>query len=677
MSRVIHSLLSFAVCCGAFYSVGQLAAQSPEVADRSVARESSSGPRPDELPPELGAAEIPDRTVFQRMSYQGSMRMDSYLSDLQFVKFIVTNVPRDDAQVYWMNTQQFQAHPHFMRQIGLPGGPGGRGRGRGGPPRQDARGGGDAARGTTLRGAVTFFPRQTAPNDTAGLYVFDFQPNDYLTPEQVEFTYKALTRTAPFLKGKLAFHPFRASDVADELDVYAKANVPVRFDDEIYDGAGSHIGFLPLNHAESFGVLRFMDNETRPAPRDIVICKTLPNQMPRVAGVISEVRQTPLSHVNLRAIQDKVPNAFIVNASKSPDIQPLIGKLVRYHVTVDGYALREATQEEVDKHFQQLRPSAPQQPPRDISVRAIRKLADIGFQHAASFGRKTSNLAAMQDFELPAGVVPDGLGIPFYYYDEFMRHNGLYKVVAEAIRSESFQQDREVRRHQLKRIRKAIKAGDMPDWMMASLGQAQSQFPPETSIRCRSSSNCEDGEGFSGAGLYDSYTHHPQEGHLAKSIKQVYASLWNFRAFEEREFYRIPHRLAAMGVLLHPNFKKEQINGVAVTDDILYDTQGNYYLNSLRGEDLVTNPSESANPEEVLLGWYEEDGDRVVRAAGRGERILSDGQLNELRPCLARIHARFRDLYQRSDETAFAMEVEFKITQKGKLVIKQARPWVF
>ena len=42
--------------------------------------------------------------------------------------------------------------------------------------------------------------------------------------------------------------------------------------------------------------------------------ESLPNELSRVAGIISTVPQTPLSHVNLRAVQDGVPNAFIDNA---------------------------------------------------------------------------------------------------------------------------------------------------------------------------------------------------------------------------------------------------------------------------------------------------------------------------------------------------------------------------
>ena len=216
--------------------------------------------------------------------------------------------------------------------------------------------------------------------------------------------------------------------------------------------------------------------------------------------------------------------------------------------------------------------------------------------------------------------------------------------------------------------------------MLESLGKLQKSFPAGTPIRCRSSTNNEDLPDFSGAGLYDSVTHDPSEGHLSKSIKQVFASLWNFRAFEEREFYRIDHFASAMGVLVHPNFTEEQANGGAVTDDILYQTYGHYYLNAQIGEDLVTNPEEQSVPEEVLLDWWESKRDKIVRHSNRsvdGKRILTDEHLKTLRSCLAKIHAKFGKLYGSSLEDAhFAIEVEFKITREGALAIKQARPWV-
>ena len=213
------------------------------------------------------------------------------------------------------------------------------------------------------------------------------------------------------------------------------------------------------------------------------------------------------------------------------------------------------------------------------------------------------------------------------------------------------------------------------------MSNLQKSFPEGTSIRCRSSTNNEDLPNFSGAGLYDSFTHHPDEGHLSKSIKQVFASLWNFRAFEAREFYRIDHFATAMGVLLHPNFAGELANGVAVTDDILYQTEGTYYLNTQVGEDLVTNPDTQSVPEEILLDRSDSREYRVVTTSNRvadGKRILTDEYLRQLRNYLGVIHSRFRGLYQSGGGSReFAMETEFKITDNGELSIKQARPWIY
>ena len=613
-----------------------------------------SGPRiePENLEFDLGVGKIETRELFEKLSYQGpEVSRDAYLANLEFVKFVIDKADPSNHKVYFMNTQNHRAHPPYMRLVGI-----------------DSR----------ERGAITYMPRLTSPNGTPGLYIIDFQPNDSYAFEDIDRIIKILTRQMPLLKGKVAFHPLDGNikRYQSEKSKYKNAEVAVYLDSDIY----KNISFLPLNIARGFGKLRVYDNELRPSPRDILICPTLPNEMPRVAGVITETRQTPLSHVNLRAIQDKVPNAFIKDARELLDVSSLIGKDVYYEVTSQGYRIRPAKASEIENHFKALRPVNAQTPKRDLSAKKIIPLAEAGFGDAFRYGAKASNLAAMKKFKLRDGSLPDGFLMPFFFYDEFMRHNGLYERFDELAEIQQFRTDSKFRADALLEFQSQIKSGEMPKWMLDQILALQNQFPESTAIRCRSSTNNEDLEGFSGAGLYDSFTHNPSEGHLSKSVKQVFASLWNFRAYEERAFFLIDHKQTAMGILFHPNFKGELANGVAVTSDVLYETEGNYYLNLQVGEDMVTNPTGQSSPEETLLAWWERDGQKLIRASNPDapdKSLLNKELQNELREALGRIHFNFEKLYGKSSAEPFAMEIEFKITKDGNLVIKQARPWVF
>ena len=615
-----------------------------------------SGPRlnPEQIAFKDGAATIPDRETFEKLSYQGiEVRIDTQLTGIEFVKFQIENTHTQNPQLYFMNTETHRSHGSFMNAAGLR-----RGQGQ-------------------MRGVLSYRPLFVAPNGEPGVYTFEFNPNDAFPFEEIKLAHDLLIAKMPSLKNRLGYCPlWGAIDIYNrEKAYYDAAEFPVYFEDDLY----ANIGYLPLNPASSFGRLRILELDERPTTRDIVICKTLPNEMSRVAGIITGARQTPLSHVNLRAIQDKVPNAFITKAWENDAIAPLIGKYVYYNVNADGFEIREATLKEVETHFADLRPPKTQKPERDISVTKVLPLDNIGFADSPGFGVKVANIATLRTFGFPEGVVPNGFGIPFYFYDEFMKHNGFYEKMESLLRDPVFQREQDTKEAELKKFRAEIKNGEMPTWMMDALSDLQKAFPEGTSLRCRSSTNNEDLPGFSGAGLYDSFTHHSDEGHLSKSIKQVFASLWNYRAFEARDFYRIDHIATAMGVLVHPNFENELANGVAVSDDVVYQTTGNYYLNTQVGEELVTNPEEQSVPEEILLDWWDSNNYRVVTNSNRApdnKRILTREYLRELSRYLGMIHNKFSHLYGPVSQTKdFAMEIEFKITSEGKLLIKQARPW--
>ncbi len=607
-----------------------------------------------------GAAAIPNRETYMSLAYKGDSGIDSHLRNLEAVKFHMVDMNTDRPSVYFMNTKTYRRHYDFSAAVGLEVNP--------------------LHGHETMIAEMVYHPTAVAPDGSLGVYRFQFGANDVYSFKEISYAFTVLAASMPLLEDNLAYYPMWSKAVAryhKDQSLYDDSRVDVLLAEDI----AFDLDFISLNRGRGFGFLRVMALEERPNPRDIVIYDALPNELPRVAGIITTVPQTPLSHVNLRAVQDGVPNAFVRDALEAPDIEGLIGSYVQYLVGSTAYFVFAASPSEVDTHYADSRPSEPQTPERDLTVTEITPLSDIEFDDWNAFGVKAANVAVLGTLDFPENTVPDGYAVPFYFYDEFMKHNGFYDDVKELLADPNFQSDFDTQESKLKKLRKKIKKGETPEWMTGALEEMHAGFPAGTSLRYRSSTNNEDLPGFSGAGLYDSKTQHPdetEEDGIAKSLKQVYASLWNFRAFTEREFYRVDHLAAAMGVLVHPNYSDELANGVAVSFDPIRMRYGNYYVNSQLGEDLVTNPDAHSAPEEILL---HQGGEYTVLATSnqmqQGQLLMSDAQMDQLRRHLELIHDEFAELYGVEADEPFAMEIEFKITSDDVLSIKQARPWVF
>ena len=600
------------------------------------------------MDPSVGAVAIADREAFEVLAHpypNGTLRM----------KFSIVDAGGDRPAVYFQDTNAFPSHPSFYDAVGIVG----------------------ALVKHTERGQV-FYDPELSPSDGSG-GAYHFVINDPISLSDAERTYTLLAASMPMLDNNLALWiPNQwLPQIQADLPLYRSSRMSPVLEEDVYD----EIDFEALNNGEGYGMLRSLDPDERPRSRDVVIYETLPNELPRVAGIISTVPQTPLSHVNLRALQDRVPNAFIADALDDETISNLIDSHVHYAVTDTGYTIRAATQEEVDAYYTSSRPAEAQTPERDLTVTTITPLSEIGFDDWDSFGVKAANVAVLGTLGFPEGTVPGGFAVPFYFYDEFMKHNGFYEDIEEMLGDEDFRTDYDEKASKLKKLRKNIKKGDVPEWIETALTEMHETYPEGQSLRYRSSTNNEDLPGFNGAGLYDSKTQHPEETEedgIAKSLKQLYASLWNFRAFIERDFHRVDHFATAMGVLVHPNYSDELVNGVAVSVDPSYGTNGSYYVNSQVGEDLVTNPEAHSVPEEALL-WP--DGIHSVASLSNqvplGQLLMTDDQMRQLRQHLEVIHDEFEALYSPLQGEDFAMEIEFKITSDSVLAIKQARPWIF
>ena len=603
-----------------------------------------------------GATSIPDAETFMELATVNNVGWAPFLDDQLYVKFGILNRDTPEPQVYFINSNTHTVHFGFWGAI-------------------DADVTGDDS-----SGEIVFNPTQINPNGTIGGYSFNFSFGNAYNFEATQRTYHLLMANLPFIQNNMN-HFVGENDEDGYLDNYADdyegSGIDVVLESEVF----GNVDYIPLHAAEGYGFFRHMEVDETPGSRDIVLYDALPNSLPRVGGIMTSVIQTPLSHVNLRAIQDNVPNAFINDPLEIDSIASLLGNYIYYRVEAESYFIREASLDEVNEWYEALRPTEPQIPVRDLSITEITPLNDVAFEMSTAFGAKCTNVATMRSFGFPEGTIPDGFGIPFYYYDEFMQYNDFYEEAEVMINNPSFIYDIDFREDRLRDFRDDIKDAPMPPWMMDALQTMHDSFPVGTAVRCRSSTNNEDLPGFSGAGLYTSKTQNLDEGHISKSIKQVYASMWNFRAYEERDFYRVDHFMAAMGVLCHPNFQEEQSNGVGISLDPIYNTEGTFYLNTQVGESLITNPDPNAVPEEILIYEDPDEGAgyvvlRLSNLVEDGELVMNVEYLDLMREYLGVIHDEFAILYDVDGIEGFGMDIEYKITAQDQLVIKQARPWV-
>ena len=634
------------------------------------------------IKPLNGAVAIDSHAAFEKLAFRGVSHED-HLDGIRFVKFWIFDPETDSPEVFFLNTKKHVYHNPFVRSIGYP----------------------QEVLEDAWAGQLVWHPNVPAPDGTLGSYRFEWGSFAARTFAGTERAYTLLAASMPLLEDNLYFYPESTpffSSYWDEREKFDASRIHILLEHQVL----AEVDYIALNQAEAYGRLRLMENDDRPSPYDVAIYKSLPNDLPRVAGTITTVPQTPLSHVNLRAIQNGLPNAFIRDVLKEDAITSLLDNYVYYAVTADGYTIRPATKKEVDDHHESLRPQSAQTLQSDLTVTEIASLADVSFDDWTAFGVKAANVAELAKLSLPEGTTPQGYAVPFYFYDEFMKQatvaeetilgkkkapdeekitlaagTTLASAVTQMLAHSYFQSDADIQEEMLDDLRDAIKDAASPKFITDALTAMHAKYPDGQSLRYRSSTNNEDLPSFNGAGLYSSKTQDPDEtaeDGIDKSIKGVWASLWNYRAFLERDFHRVDHTTVYMGVLVHPNYSDETVNGVAVSYDPITFQDNAYYVNSQMGEDLVTNPEAYSQPEQLLL---DSAGAATVMSRSNlidsNQLLMTDAQMRQLRSNLETIHDHFKTLYAVQDGDDYAIEIEFKITAEDQLAIKQARPWIF
>jgi hypothetical protein len=616
--------------------------------------------------------------------YLASNPINASLPDSRAVKTVLDRDDPEGPQLYYQNSKRYLFHydfcfEHLSVAAGL-------------PPVPATIGEFNATEYTSpnrrfVLGILLYHGNQD-------VWTWEVEPNDNASAELITQAYDAIVANS-FIGDALFFHP--SSQISEAIVPDLPPHVKVMTTAELMKG----ITYQPLNLGVSLGRLRVMSTaqlETEYVDfQDIVVLDQVPNDISVVLGIITAQFQTPLSHINVLSQNRGTPNMALLEANTNPDIVALDGKWVRLEVTPFEYSLTEATAAEAADWWEQHKPPALGDPAKDLSVTDLRDTDDmiVGVENLEAqfdvlipaFGGKAGHYGGLS--KVPGVESPEAFGIPIYYYDQFLVENGFDVRIAQMLADPVFNDDIAYRDEQLKLLRDDMKLAPINQDFLDMLTEKLNTEFPNTRMRFRSSTNAEDLEGFTGAGLYTSKSGQPGDlvDPIEDAIRTVWSSVWYFRAFEERRYNGIGHEAVGMALLVHNSFPDEEANGVALTGNP-YDTSEDgalpgFYVNVQEGEASVVQPDPGVTTDQYIH-FFTQEGRPIVflnhsNQVPAGETVLTAAEMNQLGEALNAIHLYFAPAYG-PDKPGdwYAMDVEFKFDapagETPKLFVKQARP---
>lgn len=377
--------------------------------------------------------------------------------------------------------------------------------------------------------------------------------------------------------------------------------------------------YVALNPGSTQGRLRVFRNEAEyRASRgslewyDIVIMERVPDDIPRLSGIINAAHTTPLSHTNVLASGWGIPNAVQLGAIELGE--PLDEEWVRYEVD------REASGILLE------RTETPAEPPKrpswalhriileepEVHDVPIADLAELRATDNYRYGTKAANLGELIHlfdhgserllgfYRLPRpprenllphlarflGLpektdcatlgeeavkflrsefrVPRGIALPFALQQEFLESSPTIQQTLGKLKMALELGAREVDSFCL-RLQTLVRKTRMSDAMRARIdAELAEHMLGVSAFVVRSSSNAEDLDGFSAAGIYESITHVTTAEKIFQSIKEVWASLLSPRSTRLRHEVGISLDDSYMGVIIQEQMAS-QMGGVLVT----------------------------------------------------------------------------------------------------------------
>jgi hypothetical protein len=575
---------------------------------------------------------------------------------LPHVLFVVDR--KDQNKIYYVNTKRYAFHKDFVNGTYL-----------------SLERGREFFENNYLKPNRRFMLGTIAYQTPLKRWTFEFWEGDLIPADQIKLVAEKIKTT--FFK-PVAYKPnsIRQDDESRKIAGLERVSQSDIAKEQEYQA---------LNVAKGLGrihVIPKLDDHVEIGFNEILVLDEVPIQLPPVAGVITSQPSTPLSHINLLAKGWGIPNAYVKNALTL--LKQYDGRWVEFEARHDGYSIKFADLDQLREYQRRLAQRLDVMKPKfDLAETRLLGLAQQRSRSAIAFGGKSANLGEVMNAKLPGIVVPNGFTIPFSYYDDFLQTNKLDDAIFALLNDKKFVHDPAYRRGQLVALREKIQAAKFDDDLRIQILRRVHREFPGKGLFVRSSSNSEDLPNFSGAGLYTTVPNVKGDHELVEAIKTVWASLWNFEAYEARERANIDHSKIFMAVLIQEGINSESSGVMITTDPFDKDNKGAIYISAKRGlgikvvegkkvaEQIIFRQRANAvqvltrSDEDSLLTFDAKGG--VKEIAIVGERVvLTDAVIRRLVSAASAIKRVFANRDQ---------DIEWAY-MKGQIYIVQSRPFI-
>jgi hypothetical protein len=449
---------------------------------------------------------------------------------------------------------------------------------------------------------------------------------------------------------------------------------------------------------------------------DILVTDHVPAELPVLPGYLSREPATPNSHVALLARSLLLPFAYVNGAGMRAELASLDGREVLLTVgETNGactIALLDTTDRLTPERRQEIldskRGSGIDIVPRELRGAFTVPADPLTPADVRYVGGKTANFGFLRR-SLPHDSPAPALAITFDLWEAYLSQtlpgttNSLRQFIVARLAHHTFPPNVAALRTDLAAIRDRIEnsADFTPAQRTSILDAMWNAGLRGAKIRCRSSTNVEDGDTFSGAGLYDSYSGcieddtdgdtggpsqcdpaEPKERGVLRALRKVYASFYNENAFLERLRHGINEDIVGMAVLVHfssPD-SEEMANGVATLAVEKGDRrEAAARIVSQLGAVSVTNPDPDVLPEVVSATWSGADTTGAMLMHTESSSLTENGEPvmpweTDYRTLIQQLNTAalaWEEYYP--ERRSFELDFEYKRLRPGRVGLKQIR----